>query len=218
MPTNLPRAECLLHCTRLAAAANPHVFLTCATFRVHVVTGDDPIEQMAFLSLWGVDAAVYIPSGKTDAAAAKAMTKHFATYGQPLVLVAAAKPVPGIEGLAVPPTGAPLADAIEREIVEAFRAKRIKGRTTTPPTKAYTTRAKQIADAADIALGLGPPKLKLLHESTKAMALHPGLGFATTSSLHTLESALFEYWKGTKGVHVTKFWAQVAERKLPFTR
>src|SRR5690606_18303245 len=69
-----------------------------ARFRVRTVTGCDPAGQ-AFLGLIGAHAALFVPSGKRDAAAWKEAQKHFATYGDMLVVVASSRPVRGVDGV-----------------------------------------------------------------------------------------------------------------------
>lgn len=186
-----------------------------ARFRIRAVTGDD-FQGQAFLGLMRADAVVFVPSGKQDIAAWREAQNHFATYGAALVLVAAERAVRGVKGVAVPTNGATLADAIEREVIAAFRAGQLKGRSTTTPSSAYVTRAKALADAAAIAIAIGPRAMKRFHESTYAMALHPELGFATTSSLASLETGFFTYWNEAHGVGVQKFWREVARRGLSF--
>jgi hypothetical protein len=186
-----------------------------ARFRVRMVTGRDSAEH-GFLGLYGADAVVFVPSGKRDTASWRAAEKHFATYGDALAIVASTRPVRGVKGVAAPPSGSLLAEAIEREVIGAFRADRIRGRPTTSPSKAYVTRANALSEAVQIAVEIGPRGARRFHEATRAMALHPELGFATTSSLASLETAFFTYWNEAHGAHVEKFWREIARRRLPF--
>lgn len=50
------------------------------------------------------------------------------------------------------------------------------------------------------------------------MALSPELGFATLSSLASLETVFFTYWNEGSGTKVDAFWREVARRHLPFHR
>ncbi len=186
-----------------------------ARLRIRAVVGA-ALGSQAFLALTGADAVVFVPSGKADAGAWRAVQQHFTTYGEALVLVAAERAPRGITGIAV--GRAQLADAIVREVVAAFRAGRIKGRPTTTPSAAYGARAKALAKASEIALAVGPRDMRAFHASTRAMALHPELGFATTSSLASLETAFFTYWNEASGAKVVAFWREVAKRRLPFKR
>ena len=187
-----------------------------ARFRIRAWSGKNDLRGRAFLGLIGADAVVFVPSGDQDLAAWTEAKKHFATYGQKLVLVAAERTVRGREGVAVPRRGAPLADAIEREVVAAFRARRITGRPTTTPSGAYVLRAKALAAAAEIAIKIGPRKMRRMFESERAMALHPELGFATIASLSSLETEFLNYWNETRGAHAQRFWREVARHGLPF--
>lgn len=185
-------------------------------FRVGTTYGGN-LTSRAFLGLFGVSALVFVPSGQ-DAAAWSAVRDHLATYGDMLVMIASATPQPKTTGILVPPTGAALADAIEAHVLDAFRAGRTKGRPTTTPSKAYTSRATALARAADLAIQHGPRNMRRFHQSLRAMALHPALGFATTSSLASLEGSLFTYWNEAYGAKVDTFWREVAKLRLPFTR
>ena len=187
-----------------------------ARFRIRAWSGKHDLRGQAFLGLIGTDAVVFVPSGDQDRAAWTEAKKHFATYGPKLVLVAAERAVRRREGVAVPTRGAPLADAIEREVVAAFRARRVTGRPTTTPSSAYVLRAKAFAAAAEIAIQIGPRKMKRFFESTRAMALYPELGFATIASLSSLETEFFSYWNETRGAHAQRFWREVARHGLPF--
>lgn len=187
-----------------------------AHFRIRAVVGHD-LRGQAFLGLFGASAVVFVPSGKRDRAAWRAAQAHFATYGDALVLVPSRRPLRGMTRIDAAP-GVPLPAVIESQVLAAFRAGRIKGRPTTSPSAAYSARANALAEAVQLAIDIGPRDMRAFHESTRAMALHPELGFATISSLASLETAFFTYWNEGHGAKVDKFWREVARRKLPFKR
>lgn len=189
-----------------------------ARFRVRMVT-DSRLEGQAFLALIGSDAVVLVPGGTHDADAWREAQEHLATYGDlPVIVASSSRAVREVKGVPAAAGGLPLAEAVEREVIAAFRARRIKGRPTSSPSKSYVTRANALAEAAQLATEIGPRSMLRLHRSIRASALHPDLGFATVSSLASLEPTLFTFWNESHGPHVATFWREIARRGLPFRR
>jgi hypothetical protein len=171
----------------------------------------------AFYGLLGVDVVVFVTSGAGDAAAWREAKKTFKTYGQPLVLVAG-KPVRGVNAPVLPASGAPLVDAIERAVIDGFRAKRIKGRHAPTPSPAYLARVRALVAAIDIAIAVSPRDMRRFHQATRASVLHPLPAFATVASLAQTQNDFFTYWNEAAGPHIETFWREVARKKLPFRR
>jgi hypothetical protein len=113
---------------------------------------------------------------------------------------------------------AELAQMIVRTVSEAFHAGRAPGRQTKVPSPKYVERARALAAAADIAIAIRGDDPWTLELATKQMALHPGLGFESMSSLASLETAFFTYWYEGAGDDVDAFWREVERQGLPFRR
>lgn len=190
-----------------------------ARFRVSTVLSG-PLLTRASYGLHGASGVVFVPVGAGSAAAWRVVSEHLATdsnRGVPVV-IASKRPVRGVAGVLVPSTGAALASAIEAEVIGAFREGRVRGRSTTTPSKAYTSRANALAKAIEIALEVGRRDSRRFHESLRASALHPALGFATVASLAFLEQEFFTYWNESQGADVRAFWREVSRRRLPYVR
>lgn len=219
-----------------------------ATLRLRAYTGSDIVASQAFMALIRCDALVVVYDAQRarrddNKAAWHAAREHFTMYGVstetlPLVIqltqLDRAKPVSAAEARRVLGVGGDvpcvetnpakgkgldeLASVIDRQVREAFHEGRAAGSATTTPSAKYLERAAAVAAAAEIAIACGPRAMARHHASTKAMALAPELGFATLSSLASLETALFTYWNEASGPKVDAFWAEVARHKLPFRR
>jgi hypothetical protein len=93
------------------------------------------------------------------------------------------------------------------------------------PSAKYLARARALAEAIDLSIGLYAElpaherdslvKTSLEH---KQMALAPEPPFANLRSLAYLEDAFLTYWHEASGKHIERFWQLVAERGLPFQR
>ena len=217
-----------------------------ATLRIRAVTGT-AVAGQAFLSLIHCDAIVLLFDARrarldANTEAAQAARKHAETYNMewarfPIVIqlthLDGPDPVPIAEVrrlLAAP--GAPcvdtnprtgagiedLARAVERQVIDAFHDGRAVGRRTTTPSRQYLERAEALGAAADIAIATRAGEPWSLELATKQMALCPELGYATLSSLASLETSFFTYWNEASGPDVEAFWREVARRGLPFHR
>lgn len=209
------------------------------TLRMRAVTGTE-IASQAFLSLLGCHALVFVldaERARENLDAWKAATEHFATYGVdwqrlPIVVqltkldrpnavrtVEMAKDAPRVE--TNPSTGdgiAELARVIVRAVSDAFHDGRAPGRATTAPSRQYVERAEALAAAADIATAIRGDEPSAFELAVKQMALHPELGFATVSSLASLEADFFTYWNEGAGRDMEAFWREIERRRLPFRR
>jgi hypothetical protein len=210
------------------------------TLRLRVVKGSEPMSSQAFMSLISCDAVVFVVSADArrrgeHAAAWKAALDHFSTYQVDLqrlpILVQLTKldlrrgrlrglpDAPQVQ--TNPATGEgldALMEELRRQISDGFSSGRVPGRPTTVPSRKYMERARALSTAAEIATSLRGRNPLGIELSTGPMALNPELGFATLSSLRSLEAAFFTSWNEEVGPEVEAFWAEVTRRKLPFAR
>src|SRR5688500_15679197 len=93
------------------------------------------------------------------------------------------------------------------------------------PSAKYLARARALADAIDLSIGIYAALPAAEQDAMmtaalehKKMALAPEPPFANLRSLAYLEDAFLTYWNEANGEHIERFWRLVAERRLPFQR
>lgn len=93
------------------------------------------------------------------------------------------------------------------------------------PSAKYLARARALADAIDLSIGLCAAlpaherDAMVKHAlDCKKRALEPEPPFANPRSLAYLEDAFLTYWNEASGEHIERFWQLVAERRRPFQR
>ena len=93
------------------------------------------------------------------------------------------------------------------------------------PSAKYLARARALAEAIDLSIGLyaalpAHERGSMMKASLERnrMVLAPEPPFANLRSLAYLEDEFLTYWNEASGEHIERFWQLVAERDLPFRR